>query len=52
MSPTLSVRKLHEATVEELLGEVFSMRSVPRLYNEGQLQFRESLETEVRRVGG
>jgi hypothetical protein len=27
------------------------MRSVPRLYNEEQLRLRESLETEMRRVG-
>jgi hypothetical protein len=34
------------------LGEVFYMRSEPRLYNEGQLRLRESLETAVRAVGG
>jgi hypothetical protein len=39
-------------TIEELLGEVFSMRSVPKLYNEEQLRLRESLQTGVRRVGG
>jgi hypothetical protein len=27
------------------------MRSVPRIYNEGQLRLRESLETAARRVG-
>jgi hypothetical protein len=36
--------------------EVFSMRSVPWLYNEGQMQLRGclvySLETAVRRVEG
>jgi hypothetical protein len=32
-----------DATIEELLGEVFSVRSVLRLYNEEQLQLmRES----------
>jgi hypothetical protein len=37
---------------EKLLGEVFSVWSVPRLYNEEQLQLQESLETAVRRIGG
>jgi hypothetical protein len=36
----------------ELLEEVFSVWSVPRIYNEEQLQLQESLETAVRRVGG
>jgi hypothetical protein len=36
------------ATIVELLEAVFSVRSVPRLYNEGQ----RSLEMTVRRVGG
>jgi hypothetical protein len=40
------------ATIEELLEAVFSVRSVPRLYNEGQLPSEESLETAVRVVGG
>jgi hypothetical protein len=31
-----SVRQLREATIEEMLGEVFSMRSVP-----GCLEYRE-----------
>jgi hypothetical protein len=31
---------------------VFSMRSVPRLYNEDQLPLRQSLETAVRRERG
>jgi hypothetical protein len=35
-----------------LLGEMFSVRFVPRLYNEEQLRLQESLETAVRRVGG
>jgi hypothetical protein len=39
------------ATIEELLEAVFTMRSVPRLYNEEQLRLRERLETAVRRVG-
>jgi hypothetical protein len=33
------------ATIEELFETVFSVRSVPRLYNEGQLPLEESLET-------
>jgi hypothetical protein len=41
-----------KATTEELLKAVFSMRSVPRLYNEELLRLRESLETAARRVGG
>jgi hypothetical protein len=40
------------ATIEELLEAVFSVRSVPRLYNESQLLLEESLWTVVRRVGG
>jgi hypothetical protein len=32
-------------------GMLFSVRSVPRLHTEEQLQLRESLETAVRRVG-
>jgi hypothetical protein len=39
------------ATIEEL-EVVFSVRSVPKLYDEGQLALEGSLETEVRRVGG
>jgi hypothetical protein len=38
--------------MEELLGEVFYVWSVTRLYNEDQLPLRESLETAARRVGG
>jgi hypothetical protein len=38
------------ATIEELLEAVFSMQSMPRLYNEGQLPLWESPETAVRRV--
>jgi hypothetical protein len=40
------------ATIKELLEAVFSVWSVPRLYNEGQLSLRESQETAFRRVGG
>jgi hypothetical protein len=40
------------ATIEELLGEVFSVWSLPRLENEGQLPLEKSLETAVRRVEG
>jgi hypothetical protein len=47
----LSERESCAATKKELAGEVFSLRSVPRLYNEEQLRLRESLETEVRRLG-
>jgi hypothetical protein len=38
---TRSVRYLRDATIEELLGEVFSVTSVPRLYNEEQVRLRE-----------
>jgi hypothetical protein len=41
----------HSYATKELLGEVFPVWSVPRLYNE-QLRLPESLEMEVRRVGG
>jgi hypothetical protein len=34
-------------TLEKLLEVMFSVWSVPRLYNEGQLPLRESLETAV-----
>jgi hypothetical protein len=37
------------ATIEELLGAVFSVWSVPALYNEDQLPLRECLGTAVRR---
>jgi hypothetical protein len=40
------------ATTEELQKAVFSLRSAPRLYNEGQLPLEKSLEAAVRRVGG
>jgi hypothetical protein len=40
------------STIEELLEALLSVRSVPKLYNEGQLPLEESLETAVRRVGG
>jgi hypothetical protein len=40
------------AKIEELLEDVFSVESVPRLYNEDQLPLRDSPETAVRRVGG
>jgi hypothetical protein len=35
------------ATIEELLEALFSVWSVPRLYNEEQLRLREGLETAV-----
>jgi hypothetical protein len=41
-----------QATTEELLDVVFSVWSIPRLYNEGQLPLEESLLTTVRRVEG
>jgi hypothetical protein len=40
------------ATTEEVSEVVFSVRSFPGLYNEGQLSLEESLETPVRRGGG
>jgi hypothetical protein len=48
------------ATTAELLENVFSVRSMPRLYNEAQLLIVvgpsrvrvESLETAIKRVGG
>jgi hypothetical protein len=53
MAPsTQSERRLCDATRKELPEAVFSMRSVPRLYNEEQLRLRERLETAVRLVGG
>jgi hypothetical protein len=39
------------ATMHGLLETVFSVLSVPRLYNEEELRLRESLETAMRRVG-
>jgi hypothetical protein len=45
-----SVILLRDATIEELLGEVFCVRYMPRLYNEEQLRLRESLETAVKVV--
>jgi hypothetical protein len=38
--------------MEELLEEVFSIGSVPMLYNEDKLPLRDSLDTAVRSVGG
>jgi hypothetical protein len=52
MYSTRPERLPRDATIEKLLGEMFSMRSVPRLYNLEHLRLRESLETAVRRVGG
>jgi hypothetical protein len=40
------------ATIEELLEVMFSLRFVPRLYDEGQLPLQRSLETAARRIGG
>jgi hypothetical protein len=40
------------AATEELLEAVFSVRSVPRLYNEERLRLLDILETVVRTVGG
>jgi hypothetical protein len=39
-------------TAIEVLQAVFSVRSVPRLYNEGQMPLADSLETAVTRLGG
>jgi hypothetical protein len=38
------------AIIEEQFEAMFSVRSVPRLYNEAQLPLVKSLETAVRRV--
>jgi hypothetical protein len=46
----LAARDTH-ATIEEVLEEGFSVRSVPRLYNEDQWPERESAETAFRRAG-
>jgi hypothetical protein len=35
-----------------ILEETFSVRSMPRLYNEDELPLQHSLEAAVRRVGG
>jgi hypothetical protein len=40
------------ATIEELSEAAFSVRSVPKRYNKDHLPLRDSLETEVRSVGG
>jgi hypothetical protein len=37
-----------QATTEELLEVMFSVRSAPRIYKERQLLLEESLETAVR----
>jgi hypothetical protein len=39
-------------TIEELLAALFSVRTVPSLYNEDHLSLREGLETVVKRVCG
>jgi hypothetical protein len=46
-----SVLWLRDVKMGELLGAVFSVRSVPRPYDGGQLPVEESLETAVRRIG-
>jgi hypothetical protein len=46
-----SVRQLRDVTAE-LLGDVFSVRPLPRLYNEVELLLQYSFETAVKRVGG
>jgi hypothetical protein len=48
---TRSVRQLRDATLQELLGKVFPMRPVKRVYEE-QLRLRVCLETVVRIAGG
>jgi hypothetical protein len=48
---TRCLRCLRDATIEDLLEEVLSMQSVPRLCNGDQLRL-DSLGTAVRRVGG
>jgi hypothetical protein len=47
----MATTDMHETT-EELLDAVFSVWSVPRLYNEDQLPLEESPEMAVRRGGG
>jgi hypothetical protein len=47
----MAATDMHE-TIEELLKAVFSVRSVPMIYNGGQLPSEESLETAVTRAGG
>jgi hypothetical protein len=41
-----------ETREHAIMEETFSVRSVPRLYNEDQHPLRHSLETAVTRVGG
>jgi hypothetical protein len=49
----LSSRHVITATdTHAIMEAVFTVWSVPRLYNEGQLPLRESPETAVRREGG
>jgi hypothetical protein len=48
---TRSVRLLRDAAIQELLGQLFSVPSVPRLSKGDQLLLRERVETAVRRVG-
>jgi hypothetical protein len=43
---------MEHAAMEKVLEAVFSVLSMPRLYNEDQLPLRDSLETAVRKVGG
>jgi hypothetical protein len=45
----MAAREIH-ATIQELLEVMFSMQSVPRLYNKQQLRLQESLGTEMRTV--
>jgi hypothetical protein len=47
----MAVTDMH-VSMEELFEAVFSVRAVPRLYNEVQLPLEERSETAVRRVGG
>jgi hypothetical protein len=49
----LRSRHVIAITIKELLEAVFSVPSVPRLYNEDRLPLRDkSLKTEDRRTGG
>jgi hypothetical protein len=46
-----SVRQLRDATIEELLEAVFSMRSVPRCYKQTVNGVSSAELSEVERVG-
>jgi hypothetical protein len=47
----MATTEMH-ATIEGLLEAVFSVQSIPKIYNEDQLSLLQSLETTDRRAGG